>query len=130
MIDDSARNVLLDKYSTKASNPSPAPWLQLDTMTINRAITSGELGPVPCPRAAWHRVTCSRPTSSSRGASTLPPPNATRELFCSCHPFPYGFSVDRVSRSRSIEWRNARDTPAPEITPATRTDGSIVGLRA
>ena len=57
-------------------------------------------------------------------------PNATRELFRSCHPFPYGSSVDRVSRSRSIEWRNARDTPAPEITPATRTDGSIVGLRA
>ena len=35
-----------------------------------------------------------------------------------------------MSWSRSIEWRNARDNPAPEIPPATRSNGPNVGLRA
>lgn len=59
MVDDPTRNVQLDKHSTNASNPSPAPWLQLDGMTINCAITRGELGPVPCPpRCGMAAVTC------------------------------------------------------------------------
>jgi hypothetical protein len=48
----------------------------------------------------------------------------------SCNPVSLRLRVDRVSWSRSSEWRNARDTPAPEIPPATRTDGSIVDFPA
>jgi hypothetical protein len=48
----------------------------------------------------------------------------------SCNPVLLRLRVDRVSWSRSSEWRNARDTPAPEIPPAARTDGSIVDFPA
>lgn len=85
---------------------------------------------------AW--TTCGPHDSRSRGPCTTSSlqslrrlsSNATRKLSNSCYTPFFGLCVDRVSRSRSTEWRHARDTPAPEISPATRANGSHVGLRA
>ena len=84
MVDDPTRNVQLDKHSTNASNPSPAPWLQLgwhdDKLRDNPR--GARTSPVPAPmrHGSGHVF---RPTSSSRGASTLPLP--TRRESSSVH---------------------------------------------
>ena len=132
MLTSLTRNAQLNMNTKETTNRKVTTrWTsQLEGMTI--AITREELGParVPMRHGSRSRAPSADFILSPAFSISFRPPTRQETNSRSCHPFPFGFSVDRVSRSRSVEWRNARDTSAPEIPPATRRDGSIVGLRA